>query len=227
MVEQISSLTEERVINAEKRIGFSHPVLDVINQHIPELTELNENVASLKSQKDQTSYIEEHYGFLADSLVKAGPYTLNPEDIIAIWSRAKEVFSTVYQKYALARMISYAYVIQGLNIADWKVFPRLFFEKGEFPEPFEHDSAALIHIKKKLGEIDGSLRDIHLFLDSSGYSISDLISLEFQSEKGDTDAKKKLEEIKSQRAKVIREDPLLEEIGENFGNALVPLRLSV
>jgi hypothetical protein len=219
--EQRPELTGEQVSRAERRDGITHPVLSVIEQHLPTINHLTEGYSQITNNQEQQRYIREHYGFLADAFVEAGPYTMEPTDIVAIWSRATEVFSG-YHRYALAQMISSAYAIQGLDNPEWRRYPRHYLETSELPEEVTEDRDGMLHAQSRLDEIDRSLKDIDFYVYGTHESAMSLaFNLSKKEAAGDQEAKRQLEELIAHQES--RTTPVLGQIHENFGNGLYPL----
>lgn len=220
-------LTPEQYARAERRDGINHPVIAVLDQHLPTITRLEQDYSAIANNQEQFRYIAQNYGFLADAIVETGPYTLQPEDLIAIWSRAREVFSqSRYQRYALAGMVSSAYAIQGLENLEWRKFPRHYLETGELPEGVVKDRDGLLHVGTRLDEIGDSLDELNRYV--FGTKESGMIlaaNLAKRSRDGDPDAARQLEELIA--LEKTRQTPLLRDIHEQFGNGYVPLRFPI
>lgn len=112
--------TGEQIKAAEKREGYSsHPVLGVIETHLSLITKLNEQYRLLTATPEQEDFCSQNFGFLADALVKAGPFTLQPLELVAIWSRLREIFTGNRQeRYFVAAILGNAYAIQGMENPD-------------------------------------------------------------------------------------------------------------
>lgn len=219
MTPEISPLTPEIVARAECRVGVTHPVISVIDKHLPTIRNLNEGYALLTDNQEQQRYIEEHYGFFADALVEALPFTLEPTDLISIWSRAIEVFSG-YHRYALVGMVSRAYAIQGLENPEWKKFPRHYLETRELPEGVLKDKSGLLHVKSRFYEIVQSLNDLDFYVyGMKGSAFEYAGQLAKREKDGDITAKEELERLVAHQK--AHTTPTLGELHENFGNGLI------
>lgn len=220
-------LTPEQYARAERREGIHHPVVAVIDQHLPAITQIEQGYSAITVNQDRFIYINQNYGFLADALVEAGSYTLDPEDLITIWSRAREVFSqSRYQRYALAGMVASAYAIQGVENLEWTKFPRHYLETSELPEGVTRDRSGLLHVSRRLDEIGDSLDELNRYVfgtKESGMTLA--ANLAKRSRDGDPDADRQLEELFA--LEKARQTPLLGDIHENFGNGYVPLRFPI
>jgi hypothetical protein len=214
-------LSGKQIARAERREGVSHPVLSVLEQHLPTIIQLNEGYSSLTDNQEQQRYIKKHYGFLADALVEAGPYTLEPTDLIAIWSRAQEVFSGYHQQ-ALAGMVSSVYAIQGAENSEWRKFPRHYLETSQLPEGVIKDKGGLLYVKSRLDQIGESLDDIDFYTYGTREPrMTYAFNLAKRGSEGDEAAKKELERLIAHEK--AHQTPVLEAFHANFRNGYIPL----
>ena len=214
-------LTKDQVAQAESRIGFTHPVLTVIEYNLPAIVQLAKGYSQIIDNQEQQRYIRRQYGFLADAIVEVGSYTLEPTDLIAIWSRAREVFSG-YHRYALAGMVSSAFAVQGAENPEWRKFPRHYLETSQLPEGVARDQNGLLDVCSKLNHIRESLGEISFYVNGTRESaMSHAFELAKRGSNGDKEAEQELETlIAHQKAHTT---PTLAEIYENFGNGFTPL----
>lgn len=223
-------LTAEELARAEAR-GLAavaeseeghpvHPVISVLKQNLPRILALGE----LKLA-DSQGFIRTHYGFLADELASAPPYTLQATDLVEIWSFVMQHFPgdfpATYQRQAFARMISTAYAVQGLD-PEWKSLPRQYFQTEKFPEIARRDSAGLSDFNRRLDEIYDSIRDTRFYI----WGVEDWESIIFppgrsQNERSEEDQARIERLIEHQKE---RSAPLLDEVQENFRQVLGFLR---
>ncbi len=225
MAGEIPSLTPENVALAEKRVGFTHPVIDVLDRNQPQFTWNYQAYNDINHPQEQQRYIAGHYGFLADDIVAVGPFTLEPLDLIAIWSRAMETFSG-YHRYALAGMVGSAFAIQGLENPDWKKFPRHFLETYELPSEVLKDKSGLLHVKNRLGQVSKSLAELSFYVFGTRESAMTLaFNLAKKESEGDQDAGRQLKELIARDERY--NTPAIGELHENFGNGFTPLCLAV
>lgn len=214
-------LTRDQVAWAESRVGLTHPVLTVIENHLPATVPLTEGYSQITDTQEQQRYIREHYGFLADAIVEAGPYTLEPIDLIVIWSRAREVFSG-YHRYALAGMVSSAFAVQGAESPEWKKFPRHYLETSNLPKGVVRDRGGLVYVSSKLNHIRESLGEISFYINGTREpNRSHIFELAKRSSNGDKEAEQELEILIAYSK--AHTTPTLAEIHENFGNGFTPL----
>lgn len=156
MVEK-RSLTEEDIARAENRADSTHPIVSVIDQNLPKIETLKIELGHLPSDQ-QRPFFAANFGFLADAMTEAGPFTLEPLDMIAIWSKVVEVFpvSTIY-RYPVAAAVSSAYAVQGIDNPNWKKFPAKYLNSRRIPEELKQDRNGLEHVREKLEEVGTSL----------------------------------------------------------------------
>lgn len=220
-------LTPEQYARAERRDDISHPVITVLDHHLPTLIRINQGYSAITGNQEQFAYISQNYGFLADALTEAGAYTLEPEDLIAIWSRAREIFpQSRYQRYALAGMVSSVYAIQGVENPEWRRFPRHYLETSELPEGVTRDRNGLVHVSSRLDDVGDSLDELNRYVfgtKESGMEIAANLAKKLRD--GDPDADRQLQELIA--LEKTRQTPLLGDIHENFGNGYVPLRFPI
>jgi|Napbiome12C3dose_1001474.scaffolds.fasta_scaffold00004_66 hypothetical protein len=145
MVEPQAVFTPEQYAGAEARIGINHPVITVIDTHLPQLIQLGREYSAIVDNHERFEFMSKTHGFLADALVDVGPYTLKPLDLVAVWSRVTEVFSvSSNQRYAIAEIVSAAYAVQGLEDPKWKRFPRCRLENFKLPEDVVKDKEGFV-----------------------------------------------------------------------------------
>ena len=216
------TLTQDAVQRAEARVDVAHPVITVLDQQAPRLAELQQGYAHITDNQEQQRFISEQYGFLADSIVEAGPFTLEPVELIAVWSKATEMLGG-YERYALAGMVSTAYAIQGASNPDWRSFPRSYIEREGVPEGVRTDAEGLQHVRERLRDIWDSTNEIDFYVYGTNEGAMGLaFKLGKRESEGDEEAKKMLEELIAREKEF--KTPVLTEIHENFANVLPILR---
>ena len=158
-------LTPDTVSQAETRRDVTHRIVAVLDQQAPRLAQLQEDYGQIANNQEEQCFISENYGFLADALVDAGSFSLQAEDLISIWSCAMDMFGTHgrYQRYALARMVSTAYAVQGVANPEWKTFPRSFAERAGLPDALITDREGLTHVQERLHDIGEAIDDINFY----------------------------------------------------------------
>lgn len=217
-------LTRDQVMRAESRVGSTHPVLGVIDSQLPRILQLNQEFVPIMNSDKQQQFISERYGFMADALVEAGPFTLEPTDLLVIWSRAMEVFSG-YHRYALAGMLSGAYAIQGLEDPEWKRFPRSWLETHQLPEPVRRDRTGLVHVCDRFDQIAESIDELDLYVDGVKGGVSLAFELGRKLYDGDKTVEEELNALIAHSEEF--KTPTIEEIHENFGNGFSLMRFII
>lgn len=223
MSAEMPQFTEEQVAQAERRESFSHPVLTVIEEHLPQIIQLNKGYSSIPivDTQEQQRYIKEHYGFLADALVDVNLYTLRPLEIVAIWSRAVEVFSG-YHRYALAGMVAAAYAIQEVESPSWRKFPKHYLETAKLPAEVLTDHSGLTQVIGRLDQIGVSLDKLDFYVYGTREPAMELaFELAGRIRNGDAQAQAELDRLIAHQRKY--STPVLKEIHENWGNGYIPL----
>lgn len=225
MPAEIPQFTKKQVAQAERREDFSHVVLTVIDKYHPQITQLAQDYSLLVDNQVQQEHIRQHYGFFADALVAAVAYTLQPLEIVAIWSRAIEVFSG-YHRYALAGMIASAYAIQGVEHPDWRRFPRHYLETSQLPAAVLRDQSGLTHVMGRLNQIGESLDALDFYVYGTRESAMEVAAaLGARINDGDVNARIELDKLVARQKEY--STPVLREIHENWGNGYTPLYFPV
>ncbi len=155
----------------QKDIEYTHPALSVIDSNIDQINALNNGFRELSDKLRQSDldtqkkqelfdqlqhFYSDNLGFLADGLVEAGNFDLQPLDLGMIWSKLIEVFPD-QASYHLAGIVGGVYAVQGLEDSRWKKFPSYFTKTGEIPVELKDDKTSLEHITVR---IDDNLRGV-------------------------------------------------------------------
>ena len=215
------TLTKEQVDRASRRDGIAHPVIAVLEANEPQLAQLNTEYFALGNDvQGKQAYANSHYGFLADAIEDASEYSVGPLDLIAIWSKAMEVFpdGSPYQRYRLAGMIANTYSIQGKP--ELKGIPRYYLEnKGQLPHALASDKEAMTYVISRLTDVDRSHKEILNYINGTYDSVVDLAKRDLA---GDAKAREQLQRLEDHRTQHSSE--LLEELYENLGTHTTHLR---
>lgn len=169
-------LTLDDVRRVEANGRFHHPVLTVVQTERSQLERLGRGLDLTAPKPDQLTYIDEAYGFLADRLVQATPYTLDPLDIIGIGIGTAEIFSTLSLRYAFATMVIAAHAVQGAANPEWAQVPRRYFEDHQLPQWSLTDRAGLTHVSAQLDRVIGSIEAITTYLSNNGNGEDPLVA---------------------------------------------------
>ena len=81
-------LTKDQVAAAECREEIAHPVISLLETHADILVGFREDLKEIKDSQKAQSYIADTHGFLADLLEQLDAFTLQPLELVAIWSKA-------------------------------------------------------------------------------------------------------------------------------------------
>lgn len=224
-------LTKEQVERAVRREGVQHPVITVLEHYEPQIAQLK-GYSAIKTNQGQQDYIDRNYGFLADAIEEAGDFSLGPLDLVAIWSKAMQVWpDNRYPRYSLAGMVSSSYGISGVpNPDDWRRFPRYWLEQSKLPKSVLQNQSGLSYVKRRLGEISRSIDEFDFYLYGTRESpMETAAKLAKKARDGDKEAKIELDRLIAQEREVEKQPttPLLNEIGENFGNGMITIRLDI
>ena len=219
-----SSLTKEQIERATKREGVQHPVVSVLEYHEPRIAQLK-GYSTLTSNQEQQDYIRKNYGFLGDALEEAGGFSLGPLDLVAVWSKALEIWSdNRYPRYRLAGMLATAYGIQGRP--DLKGLVRHYLETSKLLERIVRDKSGLILVRNRLDDIHTSLDELEFYVSGvKGSSMELAFQLAGKARDGDEEARKQLNQLIARDKEYLT--PVLKELHENFGNGMVPFGLTI
>ena len=213
-------LTREQVETAKQ--NRSHIAIEIFDSLGDEYwKKLAESAKVEDNQEVQRVYAK---GFLPFAgALEGNLFTLNPLEIISIWSKKRELFEMrPYPGYQLATILSCAYGAQSLESKKWKnLFTRLFSSsegRDSFRDLCKKDAASSKIFFNRLEEIRLSLSDIAHYREGTRESFVDL-SRKAYLEK-DQLSLKKLDEIEA-RIKEYDSDGFLGAISENWGNGML------
>ncbi len=211
------TITKEQVERASRREGVSHPVITVLETYSPRIEKLN-NEYLLTAKDEKERFVRGNYGFLADAFEDVGSFTMEPLDIVAIWSKAIEIFS---HRYKLAAMVSCAYAIGqdsgGPPYPELERLPRFYLEQSKLPAGLGKDS--LLHFKGRLDNIHRNQKKLYFYAYGTDEDFGELAVKSYY--QGDEEAKQKMQRLLAHAKE--HKTHLLEELGENFANGLTPL----
>lgn len=214
-----SVLTQDQVARAENRIGITHPVIDILEVHASRIAQINEGLRQFENNQDQQRYISEQMGFFADAVENGRSFSLEPLDLVAVWSKAMEVFDNRYGRYALARIVILSYATQSLANPVWRGLPRHYLKTGELSEEAVKDGDGLLYVKSRLDDISRSDNELDFYASGTRESAMKLaFKLAGLAQNGNTEAAQQLEQLKAYHNEHVT--PVLREIKENFGNSL-------
>lgn len=218
-----ATLTPQQIALAESRVDFTHPLITALDNNLPQINIVLAGSAAITDASDYQRYDKQNYGFLADAFASAGPFTLEPLEIVSIWSRVGKIApNSRLPRYELARMMINAYAIQGTSHKGWQSFPRHFLETNELPAEVLEDKVGIKHVTSRMLQVHQSLMDLDAYAygdRDSGPEATAKLALRIQ--EGDKNAQEEYEKL-LEYYKAHRNE-LLEIIHENFGNAFVLL----
>lgn len=215
MTQESEPITKDAVLRAEQKGAVSHPILDVLEQNFPRLQTLRQECAQINGGGAQQDFIAQNYGFLADAIVEAGHFTLEPLEVVAVWSRVREIFGgsgkfeNDYHRFALAGIITTAFAIQGLDNPAYKAVPRYFLENSRLPEELVADEKSLVRINERVEELERSIKRLAFYVSGKG-------------DGRDTRTSGEIIAVEKERT-----TPTLACINEDFGNGMMSLRLQL
>ena len=219
-----STLTKEQVERATRREGIQHPAITVLEYHSPRISQLR-GYSAIKDNQEQQHYISRNYGFIGDALEEAGDFSLLPLDLVAIWSKAMEVWpDNRYPRYRFAGMLAAAYGIQ--RRSDLKGLGRFYLETARLPDGLVRDKSGLVHISTRLDHIFAGLGELEFYVSGvKGSSMELAFQLAGKARDGDEEARKQLDQLIARDKEY--STPVLKELHENFGNGAVPLVMTI
>lgn len=218
------TLTKEQIERAIAREGVYHPVISVMDSHADEISRFNQTYRAIENTQERERWGRSNLGFLADAIEKAGDFSMEPLDIVAIWSKTDEV--GLRNGYALAGMVSTAYCIQGVPTPGWTGLPRYYSENGDLPEGVMGDKTGLLYVNGRLSEINRSLDELDFYVYGTREEPMQLTAeLAKKEMDGDQEAATRLDQFIAYHKE--HGNPILGRIHENFPNGLISLRLSL
>ena len=220
-----SVLKREDIERASRREGFSHPVVSVLEYHEPKIVQLNGEYASVSGNHEQQVYIARNFGFLGDALEGAGDFSLGPLDLVAIWSKAVEIWPhNSYPRYKLSAMLGSSYGIIGRP--DLKGLSRYYVETSCLLSKLVSDKSGLLHIQDRLHHIYKSLDELDFYVygtkESPMRQAAELIKKRMA---GDEEAGREFDRLVADEEGF--QTPLLDQIDDNSGDGMAPFDMCV
>ncbi len=163
---------------AESRQGVSHPVLGVFSRHAETISRLNGEFTAIRStESGEVAFRKERekladYTFLAEEFSAIDAHTLEPLDLVALWSGIAETFPVAPIRYAVAQSLVLTYAIQGLENPQWKQLPETCFTKDDaslYDELCQSDMQGAHQVTERIKEVRANLRALVDF--SYGYQL--------------------------------------------------------
>ncbi len=221
-------LSEEDVRAAEKREGdyAKHPVILALDRHQIEIACFIEGYFAIQDGQPGETRTKEGYlrgssGFLIEAITEASPYTLQPLELVAIWSRVLELFPDgpgdmgYHPRYALAGIISTVYAVSGSVNTKWLDFPMTYLRDLSLPAEVLQDRDGASCVFHRLAEIRLNFLEVDYYKWGSRIDFGSLMDRALND---DSTAKS---EIMSRLEGFKRRDtPVLCQLIENFGNGM-------
>ncbi|MBI4080946.1 MAG: hypothetical protein HY430_04210 [Candidatus Levybacteria bacterium] len=212
-----AELTPQQVANAELGIGIEHPLIDALDIIRPHVVPFNLEYEQITDPLERQTFIRDNYGMLVDAVEGSGDFTLEPEEMIAIWSKAVEVLPHG-PRVKFAETITLSYATQGIDDEDVKKTPRTVFMTGRLPDKVRLNANNLGQVTARVNEVEESYATILRYFNVVDNPIEKEAELSKRIEAGDQDAQAELDRI-IQLGKE-RKTPVLQAVSENFGSAL-------
>lgn len=212
-------LTDENVLAAIRREGIKHPVLDIFEQYASQIEQFAQAYRQASAGRERHAYSKDHYGFFADAVEAVGEFSVEPLEIIAIWSKVHEFF---IPRYDTAGIFGCAYACATLTEPVWRGTPRYFLEQNEFPEEAVKRSDDVAVYQERLEQIGLRLRQIEVYRTGTELGFKDMAKALRDGNQEVIAVFKQVEEREKRP-----EYHLLGEIHENFGNGLIPVRMQL
>ncbi len=185
---------------AEHAANFSHPILDVLTSHEQQILALQDQCKPIIDTDEEQSFLEQNFGFIAKSIAEIDNFSLTPTELVSLWSRDIIKGMSRYQKYTLARIIASCYSVQDLDNDEWKQFPVKVTEEFQQAHIFLLERPDVFEAGEQMNERINELNNNVRLLSKTGHTI-----------------------YPTQKWK----DTTINEITENFGNAVLPIRMLI
>lgn len=215
-------LTASGIEKATRREEISHPVLNILEQNSDELKRIGGVYTGINDAAKRQRFLVRNYTPIANALERLDEFSLTPLELIAIWSKTTEVDC---QGYAFAGILASTYATRGIPGPEWKTFPSYYFKHEKLPPRTVANTQYLNFVVNGLRFIDNSLQAIDTYCYGTKDGPDLLVSLGKKIASGDEEAKRQYLELAAY--KKAHSTPLLDRIGENFGNGMLPLTLSL
>jgi len=216
-------LEPQAVERALKREGVQNPIIDTLERYEQQILAVNASYNAVEDNSGKQQYIRENFGFLGDAFEDAGDFSVAPLDLIAIWSKACDIMG-LYQRYDAARMLSLSYSIIGGH--EMKGLSRYRLENDHLPPELQTDKERLSYVKNRLVKVRESVDAVDFYVDGTDEPAIELaVRLTKRTMEGDAGAKRQLDELIARHEE--RTTPVLGNIGENFANGILTVRLEI
>lgn len=150
----MEALTTESIENAINSNGITHPVIKLIDSHASQMSQFLEGYHADMSNAERQTYVKQNYGFFADAVVELKDFSLEPLEIIAIWSKVEEL---EMPKYVTAMVLASAYAQAKFTNESWKDTTRYMLENGTVPESVSHLKQDIEIYKERVKQVHDNI----------------------------------------------------------------------
>lgn len=157
----MEKLTREGVEKAIRREGPPHVLVGLLELHQAKITP---PTCPTLNAKEQYQFAGSNWDSLVQGVASAGEYSLEPLDLITIWSKVSEVLPEhFYLRYYWASVISVFYAGHGLPAGQERIPFHLLH--NTLPFNTEEDAKTLTHLGNRLDEVIESVNQIRAYSD--------------------------------------------------------------
>ncbi len=216
----VSQFTDDEVSQALRVEGYqNHPIVAVMGRYEPQIRDFSLAYHSLAPQ-DGHEFARNNLGFFVDAVLEAGEFTLNPLEIIAIWSKVRDM---ELPKYDTARYLSLGYAAIPLDTAIWGGVQRFYLQNDSFPKSVTGRQDDLGIISQRLEQVSESVEKILEYANGFEGGMSAFVAA---IKSGDTKTANEMLRIQEERLKK-PEMVFFQSISENFSVGVMPVKLYV
>lgn len=215
-------LTREQIEVAKK--DTNHPVVKVFLNMQEEIKEFMWDYRKIKDNQEAQKYVTNNINPFAKKLNQLEEFSLEPLDIVSIWSRINQDFEgKIYVGYNLAATIPATYGTRGITSQSWKEVVPFVAKNKKIPEEILKDKQNQIYFWKRIKNVKENVKELDYFLFGTRERNFELFNKAYK--EGDKEAEKKIEEMIAWEEE--HKDEILGKIHENFGNGFSLLFLKM
>lgn len=216
--------TREDILRVAGGTPYDHPVIDVLRHHTNEMKRLSEYVAPLPTTQLRQRALLEGSEPLIQGIEQATPWEFNPLDMVATW---REAMQFPYYRHMLARVIPFCWAIQGVENADlWRgsSWDYLGVPHG-VPNRLFKDPSGIIYVQERLQTVNYRFDVLEQV--NYGQEKDPIEGIREIMHSGNTNptAQAELDRLLAliDRNRI----PLLDDLGEALGNAIMSMNLDL
>ena len=173
-VEQLTPENVGAAIASSKAMGgfyYPHPVVGPVLSGSNEFKRLKSGLDVLHNPTKIKRFIDTNLGFMADKMHRVSDFTLEPLEIVSIWSCIEDAPQAARSPFS--RLLIASYAVQGMGLIEgmetevapsWQPVPEFYMRDGEIPKFSQREDRALEHIKMRTENILDSLRDLTVYV---------------------------------------------------------------